>query len=423
MLPEQIGVGVPRGAETLIHRVRHWLRQAWMDQVLLQLDFRNAYNCANRKAILEAIQQWCPWFLAYAVACYGNPVDLISGDSVNIISEEGVQQGDPCGPLFFAVLIAALTKKLSGTTGVSSHWFLDDGYLIGSRCVIDAILPQLEQEARALGLELNRAKCTVLCPTRENDIPDHMFPGIPRASMSGCLGILGSPVGDEAASITWGEQKVLQPLQLALKRLESLGDPRAASLILRQCLSACKLNYFTRTADGPVGLALASRTDPLLRATWDTILGTSTSDATWQLSTLPIRLGGAGISCPGPTADAAFLSSWFGAVIETAGVINQVPAAVTLAVNRLLSTAPALATPLQTALHSGNLNALRNSPLVGRWKDQSAWTDELFLKQASGFDEGVNARLRYLREANSASGAGLWLTALPDPRIPFSAVE
>ena len=91
------------------------------------------------------------------MACYGQPVDLLSEGELIIPSEEGVQQGDPCGPLFFAVLLAALTKKLSGTPGVWSQWFLDDGYLVGSRATSDAVLPLLESEARMLGLELNRA--------------------------------------------------------------------------------------------------------------------------------------------------------------------------------------------------------------------------------------------------------------------------
>ena len=65
--PEQIGVGVPRGAESLIHRVRHWLGHAGMDQILP----------AKRNAMLEAIRALCPWFLAYAQVCYGHPVDLV----------------------------------------------------------------------------------------------------------------------------------------------------------------------------------------------------------------------------------------------------------------------------------------------------------------------------------------------------------
>ena len=36
LTPEQVGVGVPRGAESLVYRVRNWLQQAAPDHVLLQ---------------------------------------------------------------------------------------------------------------------------------------------------------------------------------------------------------------------------------------------------------------------------------------------------------------------------------------------------------------------------------------------------
>ena len=56
LTPEQVGVGVPRGAESLVHRVRMWLQQAAPDHVLLQLDFRNTFNSVKRKVLLQAIR-------------------------------------------------------------------------------------------------------------------------------------------------------------------------------------------------------------------------------------------------------------------------------------------------------------------------------------------------------------------------------
>ena len=59
--PEQVGVGVLRGAESLVHKVRMWLQQTVPSYVLLQLDFKNAFNSVERKVLLEAVAEHCPW--------------------------------------------------------------------------------------------------------------------------------------------------------------------------------------------------------------------------------------------------------------------------------------------------------------------------------------------------------------------------
>ena len=60
--PEQVGVGVLRGAESLVHKVRMWLQQALPNHVLLQLDFKNAFNSVKRKVLLQAVAEHCRGF-------------------------------------------------------------------------------------------------------------------------------------------------------------------------------------------------------------------------------------------------------------------------------------------------------------------------------------------------------------------------
>ena len=147
----------------------------------------------------------------------------------------------------FRCSIAVLTRWLGTVPEVWSVWFLDDGHLSGPRAVLHDLLPVLEAKAKTLGLSLNREKCAVYLPAGE-PLPSDFLPGIPRVCPDACLPVLGSPIGDHTASLTSVQGKVLEPLTLALSRLESLGDPRAASVVLRQCFSACKLNYTMRTA-------------------------------------------------------------------------------------------------------------------------------------------------------------------------------
>jgi hypothetical protein len=313
---------------------------------------------------------------------------------------------------------------LAATPGVWSQWYLDDGYLAGPRALLHDMLPVLEAEAAKLGLELNRGKCAVLAPVVAADLPESMFPGIPRVSGSECLPVLGSPVGAAEPCKAWVDSSVLAPLQQALGRLESLGDPRSASLILRQCFSACKLNWIARTAAPTVGRQSSDLAEPMLRSAWSTILGTFCPDACWELSSLPIRLGGAGIMSPGPVADAAAVASWLGACLSADGPpLSTVPAGFTDAVMRLSVQASGLGAPLQEVLSSGGVHLTRQHPLMRQWCDQSAWSEEIYHKRAALFDSATTERLQGLRRAQESPGAGLWLTALPDHQTRFSASE
>ena len=100
LMPTQVGVGVRAGAELVIHKVRSWCKNARLDEAMLQLDFQNASNSADRGAMLAAIAQRCPMFHPFAKACYSHHSCLF-GSGFNISSELAEHQVCPCGPLFF----------------------------------------------------------------------------------------------------------------------------------------------------------------------------------------------------------------------------------------------------------------------------------------------------------------------------------
>ena len=199
-------------------------RRSAVGHVLLQLDFSNAYNTLSRTAMLAAVARTCPQFLPYATACYGNPATLF-GSGFTLFSEEGEHQGCPCGPLFFAAATIHIAKGADEHCLGWSHWYLDDGYITGPRVTVNNVLQTVEAQARAIGLVLNRSKCGLYI---KDSIPDHLFYGIPRTTSSGCMTILGCPVGELQSSKDWVTANILAPYKRALGRLEGLGDPRAA---------------------------------------------------------------------------------------------------------------------------------------------------------------------------------------------------
>ena len=94
-------MGVRGGAEAVAHAARRYLAEMGPDQVLVKLDFINAFNSVRRDAVLEAVALHVPELLAFTKSAYGAPSILQFGDE-QVLSEEGVQQGDPLGPLFFS---------------------------------------------------------------------------------------------------------------------------------------------------------------------------------------------------------------------------------------------------------------------------------------------------------------------------------
>ena len=346
------------------------------------------------------------------MACYSNPATLYA-DGFQITSEEGEHQGCPCGPLFFAVTALDLCKLAAAAPECWTHWYLDDGYIAGPRSTVNDLLPRLEHAAGLIGLSLNRQKSALIL-THDLPMPTEFFQFIPRVGPEKCATILGSPIGPPEQCRQWVEDHVLTPYKRALSRLEALGDPRAASLILRQCLSACKVMWILRTADPSTALWTAQQASPCLRGAWDTILGATTQDAQWSLTSLPIRLGGAGLNDPLACAEAAIVSSWLSAATQDpATACGQPPDGLIEVIQTLVTKAPQLGGPLAQALTANGTAAAKVHHLLPQWCSQSSWTDEITQGATVIFDTEAQERLRSLRKLQTAANAGLWLTAAP----------
>jgi len=65
--------------------------------LLLQVDLKNAFNSIALPAILEAIERLCASMMPWARQAF-QPAPLLVGREV-IWSTQGVQQGDPFGPI------------------------------------------------------------------------------------------------------------------------------------------------------------------------------------------------------------------------------------------------------------------------------------------------------------------------------------
>ena len=95
--PKQLGFGISQGAEAAVHATRIFLHNLQPQQLILKLDFRNAFNCLHRDKMLTAVREKVPGLFPLIHSAYRSPSCLFFGESI-FQSAEDVQQGDPLGP-------------------------------------------------------------------------------------------------------------------------------------------------------------------------------------------------------------------------------------------------------------------------------------------------------------------------------------
>ena len=191
LAPRQLRFGVPLGSEAAAHAARRFLDSMSPGQLLLKLDFRNAFNSLRRDKMLTVVKDAALDLFRFVSSVYERPSSLFYGDQI-IQSTEGVQQGDPLGPLLFCLTIHPLVSRLKSSFAV---FYLDDGTLGRPLQKALSALRLVEEEAAKLGLHLNHSKSELICdnaPTREAMLFEVL--GLHNVSCSQAT-LLGSPIG------------------------------------------------------------------------------------------------------------------------------------------------------------------------------------------------------------------------------------
>ena len=127
----QFGVGIIGGAERMACVVET-IAQA--GGIVLSLDAANAFNTISWAAVLKAVAAEAPALFPYVCRVYGSSstpwlLHTMPGQAkpAVVLSEQGVQQGDPFGPVLFAL---ALNPALADFIRVHPHLsltsYLDD---------------------------------------------------------------------------------------------------------------------------------------------------------------------------------------------------------------------------------------------------------------------------------------------------------
>ena len=303
LAPLQLGCGVSLGCEAAAHAARLYLQNMPPSHLLLKLDFKNAFNSLRRDKMLEAVKENVPELFNFVHSAYNQPSMLFCGDRV-MQSAEGVQQGDPLGPLLFCLAIQPLIQDLQSEFRV---FYLDDGTIGGSLEDVHHDLLMVEEKAALLGLQLNRAKTELVCD--DANTRDSMLSVVSelRAVCCGEASLLGTPIGG-AELIDNTITSKIQKLRLMGDKFRFLKSQDALSL-LRHSFAIPKVLYILRTAPCFLSEQLGVF-DSDLRRLLSTILNVDLdNDSAWLQATLPVRAGGLGVRRAVQLASSAYLAS------------------------------------------------------------------------------------------------------------------
>ena len=399
--PRQLGVGVKGGAEALAHGARRYVQYMPDTNSFVKLDFTNAFNSIRRDCMLEAVSLHAPCLLGYVESAYGNTTNLNFGEYV-IGSAEGVQQGDPLGPLLFCLTIQPLLQEICSEF-VSGY--LDDIGIGGDTKTVISDVLRLERQAKLMGLHLNHQKCEIISKSQTNyqlwKCSGFNFKETPTHEAT----LLGTPIATGTAAVDYAIACKRSDLDLLVKRL-ALIPSHAALFLLKNALAIPKLLYLLRTAPCFCSSELLAY-DESLRVSLSSLLNIDLTNTSWTQACLPVRWGGVGVRSALQLAPSAFLASAAGAA-DLLSVL--LPPAI------LMNPDPAFSEALNAwSLQGGYLSPSGSDVGVQRKWDEPV-CQQVALQLRIGADERSVARLL----ATCTLGSGAWLNAIPSAALGLS---
>ena len=407
LTPLQLGVGVRGGCEAIIHATSHLVsspsssNQRWC----LFLDFSNAFNCISRESMFVEIRRRIPSLAAWMESCYSCQPFLHLGEH-SLLSCCGVQQGDPLGPLGFALTLQPLIERLKAdVSGLNLNvWYLDDGTLMGSPEDLAAALRIVESEGPPLGLHLNRNKSLLFIPVEADPALSPLPPDIPITRNGFTL--LGCPIGppDYCEEVF---QARLSKVKVSLGALHGMGDAQLESTLLRSCLALPKVSFILRTCPPSHIHQTAAEFDCAIHRTLETVLGGPVSHWSWMKATLPSSRGGLNLRSAVRHAPAAFLASVSATHSLVEHILGCPPGPSPHIPPALLSLATEAARP--------DWQCLEDIEVPLRQRSLSNAMDESCFQQL--LTSAPSSRFRALSLSSSLPHAADWLNVVPSSSL------
>lgn len=217
-----------------------------------QIDAKNAFGSIKRKIIYEELFLHFPSIISFFNLFYKNPSKLrLLGSHKEVIwvdNFEGVHQGDPLGPFYFALaehkVIREITSNPKYSQEVAVEAYLDDLLGAGRKGSTSKSFNDFLDKLSPIGLVGNLKRCIAW---GKNHSPLDFREGttILNSANTGGLKQLGAPVGSIEFESKFCDEYLTKQDQEGFRLIEKMKDKQSALHLLRY--ASKNLNFiFTR---------------------------------------------------------------------------------------------------------------------------------------------------------------------------------
>ena len=123
---------------------------------------KNAFDLVSCQSLLDQCTLHFPLLLPWTDWCYSQH-PFLWHSMRTLTPEAGVQQEDPLGPFYFALvlhqMVLTIAKDDSCQDLLFNAWYLDGGVVAGPSSSVQHVVHLLQDLGPSLGLNLNPPKC------------------------------------------------------------------------------------------------------------------------------------------------------------------------------------------------------------------------------------------------------------------------
>ena len=286
----QLGV-LQGGYEIGVHALRKLANQCiTTGEVILILDFSNAFNAANREMMLTLTCLFLPELAKLAFWLYAEESNLVTSRGDNVLSSTGAQQGCHLANMLFALIIKKIAEKIKSVKTKAFYW--DDSYLKGTPEEVTEALETIIGLQNETGLRLCLPKCTVHCPTKEAAVRcKTLLPDGVEVRSSMDMYVLKVPIGRD--SFVKAElNKKLDDLKKIVNSITEMPHTHEAFSLLQNCANVCRVTHLLRTIPPRQSEDFVTAFDEVLRHGFEKLIGTKLEKKWWRVARLPPKFGG-----------------------------------------------------------------------------------------------------------------------------------